>query len=369
MFTYDVDPQAVVIERAAQFAACGIPKATIARARDAIDDMWGTGETGWTPVWGREAERAAARGRLVQASLYWGAARFPTLATPARIQAHERQLECYLAASHRFPVRFHRQVDDVPTPLHLYRRRVAPRPGILVLSGGADTWKMDLHRLAVTTALATGLLVVTLDMPGTGESRIPLAPDSDRVYAEVIALLRARYGFPVGIMAFSFSGLWAARLALLGEVDAAVAIGAPTGAADEPVDVLKLPYGMAGIIGNALGMTALAEPKAVPDLVARFSLRELLDRPGGSPLLAVNGERDQYIPLGDLTGLAGRPDTTVWALRDATHCAPERFPLLAPALWSWLTARLLPGAQRSPLKAVGTLPVRPWLRPVTTASF
>src|SRR5581483_7569973 len=129
----------------------------------------------------------------------------------------------------QFPVRFHRQVHDVPTPLHLFRRRIAPQPGVLVLSGGVDTWKMDLHRLAVTTALATGMLVVALDMPGTGESDVPLTPSSDRVYAEVVRLLRRRYGVPVGLIGLSFGGHWAVKLAMLGEVDAAVAIGAPTG--------------------------------------------------------------------------------------------------------------------------------------------
>ena len=350
MFTFDVPPDALFDERTRQFTSLGIPRRAVTRARNEIHDMWGMADDGWVPVWAREAERAAAQGDLLLASLCWGAARFPALANTGRVFAYEQQLEWYLAAAPGFPVRFHRQVRDVPTPLHLFRRRFAPRPGVIVLSGGVDTWKMDLHRLAVATALATGRLVVAMDMPGTGESKVPLSPDADRVYSEVVALLRKRYGMPVGFIGLSFGGLWAAKLALLGEVDAAVDIGGPTGAAGERVDVLRLPYGMSGIIGNALRLDAMPSSELVEELYRKFSLRDqgLLDRPGGAPLLAINGDRDQYVPLGDTTGLAGRPDTTVWVVPGGTHCAPERFAQVAIGMWGWIAARLHPsGATRT----------------------
>src|SRR6266516_1894161 len=157
MFTFDVAPEALFTERTRQFTALGIPRRTVARVRRGVHDLWGMNDGGWVPVWAREAERAGAAGRPLLASLCWGAARFPALADAGRRFAYEQQLEWYLAAAPDFPVRFHRQVHDVPTPLHLFRRRVAPRPGVIVLSGGVDTWKMDLHRLAVATALATGM--------------------------------------------------------------------------------------------------------------------------------------------------------------------------------------------------------------------
>lgn len=361
MFTFDVTPEALFAERTRQFTALGIPRRSVTRVRRGVRDMWGMGEDGWVPVWAREAERAAGAGRPLLASLCWGAARFPALADAGRRFAFEQQLEWYLAAAPDFPVRFHRQVHDVPTPLHLFRRRVAPRPGVIVLSGGVDTWKMDLHRLAVATALGTGMLVVAMDMPGTGESPLPLTPAADRTYAEVVALLRRRYGTPVGLIGLSFGGLWAVKLALLGEVDAAVAIGAPTGASGEAGEVLRLPYGMAGIIGNALGLDALPSPAEAAALYRRFAVRELLDLPGSTPLLAVNGDHDQYVPLGDTTALAARPATTVWVIRGGTHCAPEHFPQLTLGMWGWLTARLHPGLAARPAEHLLRLPVRPVL--------
>ncbi|MEU8804613.1 alpha/beta hydrolase [Spirillospora sp. NPDC048819] len=360
MFTFTVDPQAVLDERARQFTALGVPAGAVARARDRIGEMWGDGEDGWGPVWAAEAERAGReRGPLAE-SLCWGAARFPCLATEARRDAHRRQLERYLDAAPRFRARFRRRILHVPhpgdgtgnattpVPAHLFRRPFGRPRGVLILSGGVDTWKMDLHRLAVTTALATGFIVAAIDMPGTGESELVLTPGADRVLAALAGELRREYGLPTGFLGLSFGGHWAAKLALLGEVDAAVDLGGPTGAAATPVDVLNLPYGMTGILGNALGLDAPPGPGRAAELLDAFSLRGqgLLD-PGragrAAPLLAVNGARDQYIPPGDTTGLAGRPGTAVWLVAGATHCAPERFRVLMPAIWGWLAARLSPG--------------------------
>lgn len=366
MFTFPVEPGALLHERTRQFTALGIPGPVLVRARSRIRDMWGTSEDGWTPVWAAEADRALRAHNPLLASLCWGAARFPCLATADRRAAHERQLDAYLRAAPRFPVRFRRRVVEVPepVPVHLLQRRRMPRPGVVILSGGVDTWKMDLHRLAVATALATGLLVAAVDMPGTGESTLPLTPDADRTLKGLATELRRAYPGPVGFYGISFGGHWAAKLALGGHVDAAIDLGGPTGASGRRIDVPALPHGMAGIIGNALHLDAMPDADVIDDLLARFSLRGqgLLEQPGGSPLLAVNGSADPYIPLGDTTALAGRPGTDVWIVRDATHCAPERFAPLTLALWGWLTARLAPGRRLPHLAEAATRqPLRPFL--------
>ncbi|MGI5470291.1 alpha/beta hydrolase [Streptomyces sp. CA-132043] len=381
MFTFEVDPGALLRERTRQLVSLGVPAGVVADASDRIDDMWGTGPTGWVPVWTQHAERAAQQGDPLLASLCWGAARFPVTATPERRAAHERQLEWYLKAADGFPVRFQRKVVEVPhgqgttaVPLHLFRRRQAaaghPR-GVLLLSGGVDTWKMDLHRLAVSSALATGLLVVAVDMPGTGESAVPLSHDADTVLGGVVELLRAQYRRPVGFLGLSFGGHWAAKMALQGRVDAAVDIGGPTGMAVRgDAELLAMPHGMPGIVGNALGLDRQPEGRQAAELLARFSLREqgLLAAAGTAPLLAVNGADDQYVPLLDTTGLAGTEKTTVWVVRNATHCAPERFLPLMAAAWGWLLARLTPGRRTRLAEEALRLPLRPFLMPPAEAA-
>jgi len=181
--------------------------------------------------------------------------------------------------------------------------------------------------MGVATALATGLTVVVIDMPGTGESPLPLAPDSDGVPAGPVEVLRERFpAAPVTYFGVSFGGHWAVELAVQGVVDAAVDLGGPTGAADQEIDVASLPYGMSGIIGNALHLDASPDASTAAILLSAFSLRRqgMPEKPPSAPLLAINGAHDHYIPLGDTTGLASRPNTTVWIIGDATHCAAER---------------------------------------------
>lgn len=345
MFIFEVEPAKLFEERTRQFRQCGIPASAIFKAQSAITDMWSMEAGGWVPEWAALAEKAQADDKLLLASQLWGAARFPSMATADRRFAYEMQLECYLDASGDFGVPFSRRTFDVPysggtTQLtaHLFG---AARRGVVVISGGVDTWKMDLHRLMVMTARMTRMLVVAIDMPGTGESPLNLAPDAEDVLIGLIEVLRAEYPrSKLGYMGLSFGGHWAAKLAMLGAVDAAVAIGGPTGLAGEKTDVLNLPYGMAGIIGNALGLDELPDQDYVNASLDGFSLRELLPDSAPTPLYAINGAKDQYIPQGDTLGLAERPNTKVWLVKNGTHCAPERFPLVIMSAWFWLQNEL-----------------------------
>ncbi|MFJ9352479.1 alpha/beta hydrolase [Streptomyces sp. NPDC101237] len=349
MFTFDVGTDAIFEERSRQFTAWGIPPALVDRARGRIRVMWGTGPGTWVAEWGLLAREAEADGDLLRAAQLWGATRFPALAAPERVAAHHEQLRCYLDAAPRFPVGFRRRAVPLRTPegehelpVHEFTRRGRRRPGVLVMSGGVDTWKIEIHRMAVATARTTGLKVVTIDMAGTGENPLPLTPHSDLQLHALIALLREENpGEPALWFGLSFGGHWAVKLALQGAVDAAVDIGGPTGAADVRTDPLSLPYGMAGIVGNAMGLDGLPSAQEASDLLDGYSLRRqgLLAAEGGAPLLAANGDRDQYVPLGDTTELAAREGSTVWIVRDATHCATERFRPLLVGSWGWLRAR------------------------------
>ena len=57
-----------------------------------------------------------------------------------------------------------------PVPVHLLSAAgdCAQAP-VLLFSGGLDSWKMDLHALAVGFALGAGVTVMAFDHPGTGE--------------------------------------------------------------------------------------------------------------------------------------------------------------------------------------------------------
>jgi hypothetical protein len=185
-----------------------------------------------------------------RASLGRGA--FPSLATESRRSAYERQLAAYERAAPDFQLHFERLVLEVesgngstPVAAHVFRRRRAASRSLLVVSGGVDTWKVELHKLLVALARLSGLTVAAIDMPGTGESEVPLDPDGDRIVAAAVD-----------------------RLA---------------------------------------------------DRVDRFSLRRqrLLGRPHRAALLAVNGDRDRYVPLADTTVFEADPNATAWVVEGA----------------------------------------------------
>src|SRR5437763_6842344 len=221
MFTFPLDLDELFTERTRQFVGWGIPPRVVQAVRDEVDDAWSDAPGGWTPTWERRAQEAESKDDWLLAALCHGAAKFPCLATPSRAAAYRRQLDCYARARGGFPLRFERRAlevsyrdDATPVVVHLLRARRRSRDVVLVLCGGVDTWKVELHRLGAMIARATGWTVAAVDMPGTGESRVALAPDADVVLAGAIDRLAAE--LPARRTAFfgiSFGGRWAAKLA------------------------------------------------------------------------------------------------------------------------------------------------------------
>lgn len=350
-FTFPLDPAELFAERARQFRGWGIPRGVIERVRARIDDAWRDGAGGWTTEWVREGEAAERAGRSLLASACYGAAKFPSLVTAARREAYARQLACYLAAARGFPCAFERRELAVPyrgatTPVaaHLFSprgTRGAAAP-LVIVSGGVDTWKMELHRIALLFVQFGGFRVAAIDMPGTGESRIPLAPDADEVYRGVLEAVRggaartASFGLSAG-------GPWAAKLVLTGAVDAGVDLGGPVGAAPrDGAALMRMPNGMPGIVANAVRLDALPPPEEAAKLVELFSLRGagLLTPRATAPLLAVNGSDDAYVPAADLDVFRAFPNATVWSIPSATHCAAEKIVPVLLATVAWLRVQL-----------------------------
>lgn len=346
MFTFDVQAADLFEERRRQFAGWGIPRATIEHVEKRIRDVWTEGPGGWCTEWGLQARIFEAEGSPLRAALCYGAARFPFACTDERRAALDSQLRTFLAAAPRFPCRFERVKLDVPfdqgtttVPVHLY---TPPRPsgGVVLLSGGVDTYKMELHRLALTLVRLGGLSVAAMDMPGTGESGVALTPEGDTIYRGVIERVARRRR--VGVWGISFGGYWAARLALQGDVACAVDLGGPTGTATDGQALLSLPHGMPGIVGNAAGLDGIPTPDELDELLHAFSLerRGLLGTSVPVPLLAVNGTDDQYIPERDTTVFATMQNATVLLVPGATHCAAESLPRVVPTIIAWLSRQL-----------------------------
>ena len=207
--------------------------------------------------------------------------------------------------------------------------------------GGVDTGKVELHRLACVLAGAGRFRVAAIDMPGTAESGQPLTADAHLVYQGLLATLA-----PTGrkaVLGVSFGGHWAAKLALMGSVDAAVNLGGPTVVFEAGSAFMRsLPNGMPGFIANALGLSSMPDDAEMATRMLPFSLRRqgLLGGRDRAPMLVVNGEHDPYIPQTDSTLFADRAHHQVWLMQGMSHCAAEGLHRILPAVVAWLRVQL-----------------------------
>lgn len=207
-YTYPIDARAMFEDRTHQFIGFGLPADDVARVRAATTDFWTNEPGGWVHEWSALAAEYASANRPLLADL----------------------------------------------PVHLYTAadsfEAAP---MLMISGGVDTAKMDIHHWLVTFATKAGVTVLAFDMPGTAENPVPLGPDADSVVQSLVTAARGIGNGLVAYMGISFGGNFAAMTGLSGTVDAAIDVGGPVQAAFHPENLRRLPYGMADIVGNALG--------------------------------------------------------------------------------------------------------------------
>lgn len=348
-YTYPIDAQAMFDDRTHQFLGFGLPADDIAEVRAATTDFWADRPGGWPFEFSRLAARYADEGRHLLASLAYGCAKFPCLADAARETALARQLEQYLLAAPTFPVRFERRqleltvgTGNVTVPVHLFSTadQIEETP-VVLFSGGVDTWKMDVHSWCITLAEHTGgATVMAFDMPGTGETPVLLGGDSDTVVQALVSAARSIGDGLVGHLGISFGGNFSAMTGLTGSVDAAVVLGGSVDGGFRRENLRQLPYGMADIVGNAMGFD---HPVTVDELSAAsapLNRTALLKTRNNAPMLVINGADDYFVPQQDTLVFRGRPGVTVDLIDGTGHCAMSEAGRVLPVMISWLRTQL-----------------------------
>ena len=348
-YRFDAVPKALVAERRAQFTALGIP----ARIVDGVagrlgEELWDDAPGSWVSEWSAEAAAAEAGGDLLLASLCFGAAKYPCLASRAHEIAYGEQLRTYLAAAPAFPLTFERRVLEVayrgeatPVPVHVYRR-----PGgssavpVVVMLGGVDTWKMDIHPWWVGFTQGAALTTLAFDHPGTGETAVPLDEHADDVIRGLADYARTLGNGKVAHFGVSFGGNFSAMSGLSGTVDAAVDLGGPVVGAFEVENVQKLPYGMHDILGNAMHWGHSPTLDELRAGLERLNRQQLLAQRRNSAMLVVNGADDYFVPQSDTLVFQGRPKTEVHLVQGTGHCAMSKAPEVVPQIIGWLAAQV-----------------------------
>ena len=251
-------------------------------------------------------------------------------------------------AAKDFPVAFERRIVEVPyrgggveVPVHLYSAdgEYAGRP-VLIVSGGVDTWKMDIHPWWVGFTQGAALTTMAFDHPGTGETAIPLDKHADKVICGLADYTRTLGNGKVVHFGVSFGGNFAAMSGLSGIVDAAVDLGGPVVGVFEAENVQKLPYGMHDILGNAMHWDHSPTLEELSGGLEQLNRHELLAQQRNSAMLVVNGADDYFIAQSDTLVFQGRPNTEVRLVEDTGHCAMSKAREVVPQIIAWLAAQV-----------------------------
>lgn len=300
-------------------------------------------------------DRDRVRDEYLTAAFYYFLARFPHIFSPAAREAYLKHIAAYLHAGSYFDpplevIRLPFEGKELVGYLRVPKSRGDHRPPVVILSGGIDVWKSDseLHHVG-EAMLAEGLAACSIDMPGTGEGPLLVAPGAERSFAAMIDHLRARDdvdGERIGFYGMSFGGHWAVRLAC-GDygLRAVVNVGGPVHHTFVPEWCERIPVGtlvtLAVTLGEdfrALGPRGVAARLSELSLVERGLLRPREDVPA---LLSINGAHDELVTIDDLRVISERgiaQDTLIFA--NDRHVASQNAAVHIPFAARWLQRHL-----------------------------
>jgi esterase FrsA len=182
--------------------------------------------------------------------------------------------------------------------------------------------------------MATRMRVLAFDIPGTGESAIPLAPDSTEMVDSLVAHARELGDGTVAHLGISMGGWFSAASGLAGSVDAAIVLGGPVESSFAAGRTFR--FGMADIVANAFGFGSPPSEAEMEQRRTQMSLRPLLDQDINAPMLVINGADDVHVPQQDTLVFRGRRDTRVELLAGTGHCAVSKLGEAVQLMVDWL---------------------------------
>ena len=204
-----------------------------------------------------------------------------------------------------------------------------PRKAPLVIGiSGLDSRKEDVMALG-DAYLARGIALLAIDMPGTGEAPVTLAPGAEHMFSAVLDWVAGRDNLDasrVVVQGRSWSGYWAALLAVTERerLRGAVMHGGPIHHYFQPqwlapsLESHEYLYDYLPATAALFGVKTLDEVLAAAPAYS-LQARGYLDQ-RAAPLLLINGARDSQIPITDVELLAAKyPESTVWINPEGGH--------------------------------------------------
>jgi len=338
-----------------------------AQARATIQRLEGLDGEAWAAAWGgtgatfeQQALEAEHRGDKAQAAKAWFQAftfcsigRYPCPNHPRKRACCIKARECFLKATApsltRVAVPFEGKSDEGAEVVFYVRKPAgATRPPVMVIWGGVDTWKEETYDLG-STLLAEGLAVVSIDMPGVGESPVVGSPDGERQYTPALDWIRAQPdldGSRIGCMGLSFGGYWAAKLAHTHRqyLKAVVDWGGGTHYTFQPEWFQGRRYPDSYLMDLFETRAHSLGGSTYEDYAARIGALSLLDQglldQPSAPLLLVNGKDDQQTTIEDLYLLLEHGSPKDARIFPGGHMGNT--PETRPTIIRWLCRKLVP---------------------------
>ncbi|MCS7006149.1 MAG: esterase FrsA [Gaiellaceae bacterium] len=314
----------------------------------------------WAAAWGATAERFAAtaeqagraeerRVAYEQAYAFSFLGRYPVPNHPAKERQYERARAFFLEAARLEDPPVERvvvQLDGADLPFYVTRPSGVERPPVVIVWGGIDTWKEEMHFRLGAAFRAAGCAVLLVDIPGVGESPIPASRDAERQWTPIFDWLAARQdldGARCAAVGASFGGYWAQKLAYThrdrlrccvnwgGGVHITFTREWQERSRDAPSYLMDLMVARARIFG---GETF----EEYVERCAELSLLEqgLLEQPSAE-LLLVNGRDDRQNAIDDLYLSLDYGDPKAARVFDGGHMGEGP---VVPTIVAWVRSRL-----------------------------
>src|SRR5262249_13004843 len=179
------------------------------------------------------------------------------------------------------------------------------RSPVLLSIGGSDLWK-DTVAIQSRMFLTFGIAVLALDMPGTGDAPLPVAPGAERIYSAAIDYLRTRAdldGSRVVVRGQSWGSYWAARTGYA-EAERLAGIVFQSGPVHHYFQpewqrqAFKTKEFLFDYVPSRLHMLGQPTLEAAFAFMPSLSLAGLLHKPT-PPMLVIAGAKDTQVPFED----------------------------------------------------------------------
>ncbi len=321
----------------------------------------------WTPVGDQHMQagkalegkdKAKAAREYEKALQYYLFARFPVEDTPMSEKAYALARQAFKQYARLVDPPFESlsfQFQGQTITGYLRKPKGVAKPPIVITVGGLDSRK-ESNAIREGEYLKHGVAFLSMDMPGTGESKIKIEPGAEKVFSVAIDELKKRTDVDASrIVVFggSWGGHWSARVGFT-EKDRLKGVVVQAG----PVHEYFQPEWQKKALGNTEYLFGLFQARAaiygvktLDDFLAYGPKMSIKDEhwleQASAPMLLINGAKDSQVPIEDLYLLmrTGSPKE-VWFNPEGGHMGRSKTlkdeEIMKTVVVPWVVRKLKP---------------------------